>query len=182
MVSQTINTPPAAAENPQPASTLTPEAVVEQLRTMRTQMGDPVPLTPAQRKLLHRRTTPSNAVLQASINVMGAHDGVAVAIGQPAADVRQMYEEANRWTAVEDELRMLLKAVTGMNLLRRQRIALITTQAVNIGVQLARDPANAILVPHVQEVRRLKSFSRRKKAAPTPTPEPPPAPSEHPPA
>jgi len=39
---------------------------------------------------------------------------------------------------------------------------------------LARDPANAVLVPHVQEIKRLKSFSRRKKAAKAPgTPQSP---------
>jgi hypothetical protein len=33
---------------------------------------------------------------------------------------------------------------------------------------LARNPDNAVLVPHVQELKRLKSFTRRKKAAPEP--------------
>jgi hypothetical protein len=67
-------------------------------------------------------------------------------------------DEANRWTAVEDELQMMLNGVSGANLIRRQRIALITAQAFTIGSQLARDPANAVLVPHVQEIKRLKSF------------------------
>ena len=75
---------------------------------------------------------------------------------------------ANRLTAVEDELRTMLNGVSGANLIRRQRIALISAQAFTIGSQLARDPANAVLVPHVQEIKRLKSFSRRKKAAQAP--------------
>ena len=90
--------------------------------------------------------------------------------------MRQLYDEANRWTAVEDELRAMLSGVAGANLIRRQRIALIAGQAFNIGAQLARDPAHAVLVPHVQEVKRLKSFKRRKKAAPAPGTPPPPAP------
>src|SRR5436305_13501389 len=102
---QESNTPAAAADNiPQPAPTLTPEAVVEQLRALRAQIGEVTPLTPEQRKLLQNRggRTP-NPVLQASINVIGALDNVSQAVGQPAGDVRQMHEEANRWTAVEDE-------------------------------------------------------------------------------
>jgi hypothetical protein len=36
---------------------------------------------------------------------------------------------------------------------------------------LARDPANAILVPHVEEIKRLKkNFARRKKAQAPGTP------------
>src|SRR5207248_10978127 len=134
---------------------LTPEAVVEQLRALRAQIGEVTPLTPEQRKLLQNRggRTP-NPVLQASINVIGALDNVSQAVGQPADDVRQMIDEANRWTAVEDEFRTMLSGIAGANLIRRQRIALIASQAFSIGAQLARDPAHAMLVPHVEEIRR----------------------------
>jgi hypothetical protein len=108
-------------------------------------------------------------VLQASINVLGALDSITQVIGTAPADVRQMYDEANRWTAVEDELRTMLNGVSSSNLIRRQQISLVATQAATIGAQLARDPANAILVPHVQEIKRLKSSTRRKKAAPAPS-------------
>jgi len=166
MSTQENTTNPAAAETPQPAPTLSPEAVVERLRALRSEIGEVTPLTAAERKRLKNRATATNPILQASINVIGALDNVSLAIGQPAADVRQMCDEANRWTAVEDELRAMLSGVAGANLVRRQRVALIAAQAANIGSQLARDPAHKVLVPHVQEVRRLKSFRRRKKAAP----------------
>ncbi|HEY2093933.1 MAG TPA: hypothetical protein VGJ81_18830 [Thermoanaerobaculia bacterium] len=52
--------------------------------------------------------------------------------------------------------------------LRRQKLAFITAQAVAIGTQLIRNPDNAVLVPHIQEVKRLRSFSRRKKTAQDP--------------
>ena len=158
----------AAADVPQPAPTLTPEAVVEQLRVMRGQIGEVTPLTPAQRATLRNQARTSNPILQASINVIGALDIVEQAVGQPADDVRQLYDEANRWTAVEDEFRSMLNGIAGANLIRRQRIALVAGRAFNIGAQLARDPAHAVLVPHVQEIKRLKSFKRRKKAAQAP--------------
>jgi len=156
------------ADTPQPAPTVKPEMVVEELRAMRAEIGDVTPLTAAQRKQLRGRARTSNPILQASINVIGALDGIAQAIGLPAAEVRQMYDEANRWTAVEDEIRTMLNGIAGANLIRRQRIALIAAQASAIGTQLARNPANAVLVPHVEELKRLKGFARRKKAAPAP--------------
>jgi len=168
----------AAADLPQPAppTTLAPEAVVDQLRVLSTQMGEVTPLTAAQRKALRGRLRTPNPVLQAQINVIGALDNVEQAIGQPADGVRSLHEESNRWTAVEDELRTMLNGVAGANLIRRQRVELLAAQAYSIGAQLARDPAHAVLVPHVQEIRRLKSFSRRKKAAQAPNPPASPAP------
>jgi hypothetical protein len=166
----------AAAESPQTAPTVTPESAVAQLRALRSQIGEVTPLTREQRKTLRDRARTSNPILQASINVIGALDNVSQAVGQPADVVRQMNDDANRWTAVEDELRTLLSGVAGANLIRRQRIALIATQAYSIGSQLARDPAYAVLVPHVQEIKRLKSFKRRKKAAQAPGSPPSPAP------
>jgi len=164
----------AAADVPPPAPLLTPEVVVEQLRAMRGQIGEVTPLPPEQRRQLRNHGRTSNPILQASINVIGALDIVERAVGQPADEVRQLYGEANRWTAVEDELRMMLSGIAGANLIRRQRISLVAGRAFNIGTQLARDPAHAVLVPHVQEIKRLKSFKRRKKAAPAPaTPQSP---------
>lgn len=173
---EVTGTTAAVAELPQPAPTLTPEEVVDQLRAMRAQIGEVTPLTRDQRKALRNSARTSNPILQASINVIGALPNVSQAIGQPAGDVRQMYDETNRWTAVEDELRTMLSGVAGANLIRRQRITLIAAQAFGIGSQLARDPAHAVLVPHVQEIKRLKSFKRRKKVAQPPSPPPSPAP------
>ena len=66
-------------------------------------------------------------------------------------------------------------------MVRIQRLSLLSAQAFSIGTQLARDPAHAVLLPHIQEVKRLKKFSNRKKKpaenpqTPTPngTPKPP---------
>jgi hypothetical protein len=153
---------------PVTAPTLTPEAVVAQLRATRAQIGEVTPLTAAERQSLRNRTRASDPVLQASINVIGALDIVEQAVGQPADEVRNLYDETNRWTAVEGELRAMLNGVSGANLIRRQRLDFVAAQAYNIGTRLARDPAYAVLVPHLQEIKRLKSFKRRKKAAPAP--------------
>jgi hypothetical protein len=166
------STPPV--DPPQPGTKLTPEFVIEQLRAMREQMPDLTPITPKQRQALRRQGFTSEAVLQASLNVIGASDNVSSAVGQPIEGVRGLQDESNRWTAVEDDLRTLLNAVSGANLVRRQRLTLLAGQAYTIGAQLSRDPAHAVLVPHVREIKRLKRIERRKKAAPgTPPPQTP---------
>jgi len=166
---QTLNPPAAtaatAADTPQPPVTnLDPEVVVEQLRTIRSQMAEVKPLTPAQKRVLRDGSRKeSDAILASSINVIGALDNVAQAIGQKPEDVRQLQTDWNRWTAVIDELRGLLNGVEGANLVRRQQLSLIAQQAFAIGTQLARNPDNSVLVPHIQELKRLKKVSSRKK-------------------
>jgi hypothetical protein len=76
-----------------------------------------------------------------------------------------LQDDSLRWDAAAEEARAFLKGIEGANLNRRQRLALIATQAYAIGSQLAKDPGKAVLLPHVEEVKRLKGVSRRKKAA-----------------
>jgi hypothetical protein len=156
-----------AADTPQPDSMLTPEEVVAQLRMLRSRMAV-TPMTARQRKAVRDRTRLQDSVVQGSINVIGSLDRVEQALGQPADAVRQLLDETNRWTAVEDELRALLNGVVGENLVRRQTAALLASQAYGVGKSLARDPENSVLIPHLQEIKRLKRIARRKKAAPAP--------------
>jgi hypothetical protein len=170
--------------NTVPESTkLTPEAVIAQLRTMRSQIEEVTPLTQEQRKQVKDRLRQhKKPVVDASINVIGVLDNVSQAIGQPLDEVRQLQDDSLRWEAVADEARAFLKGIEGANLVRSQRLTLIATQAYSIGTQLAKDPAKAVLVPHVEEVKRLKGVSRRKKKAQTPqtTPATNPAPAHDP--
>src|SRR5689334_22283831 len=177
---QNTNTSQAAAEIPQPSPKLTPEAVVEQLRALRGQIGEVSQLTPQQRRALRQQVKVPDAVLQSSINTIGVMGSVASAVGQPAEDVRGLHAEAARWTAVEDELRAMLNGVAGANLVRRQRVVLVAAQAFGVSQLLARDPANADLVPHVQEIKRLKRVARHKKSAQPPVEQPPATPQQSP--
>jgi hypothetical protein len=182
LTNQTLDptTTPAAADTPQPQPTvkLDPETVVEQIRTLRSQIDEVPQLTPAQKRLLRSRARKqSDAVVASSINVIGALDNVAQAVGQKPEEVRQLQIDWTRWTAVADELRALLNGIDGANLMRRQQLVLISAQAYNIGTQLARNPANEVLVPHLQEVKRQKSFSKKKKVENPQTPAPSTAPA-----
>lgn len=176
-MSNTVNNIPGSTSTPDPAK-LAPEAVIAQLRTIRSQIDDVAPLSKEQRKLVKQRLrTQTKPVVEASINVIGVLDNVSQAIGQPLDDIRQLQDDSLRWDAVADEARAFLKGVEGANLIRRQRLSLIATQAYTIGSQLAKDPAKAVLVPHVEEIKRLKGAGRRKKTAQAPTP-PSPTPAD----
>jgi len=166
------NTTPVTP-NPDPAR-LAPEDVIAQLRTMRSQIDVVAPLSKEQRRLVKQRLRRQpKTIVEAAINVIGVLGNVSEAIGQPLDEVRQWQDDSLRWDAVADEARAFLKDIEGANLNRSQRLALVGMQAYAIGTQLARDPANAVLVPHVEEVKRLKGVSRRKKTKqvpPTPAP------------
>ena len=160
--------------NTVPVSTkLSPEGVIAELRTVRSQIDEMSPLSQDQRALLKERLrNHPTPVVEASINVLGVLDNVSQALGQPLDDVRRLQDESLRWEAAVDEARAFLKGLEGANLIRRERLAIIASQAYVIGSQLAKDPAKAVLLPHVEEVKRLKGFARRKKAAPAPAPPP----------
>jgi hypothetical protein len=155
----------AAADTPPAVPMLTPEQFVEQLRALRAQVAEISPLTVEQRRILRKQGTISETVVQASINVISASDTVTSAVGAPAEGVQSMVDEGNRWEIVENELKATWKGVEGANIIRRQKIAVITAQAYIIGKQLARVPEGADLVPHVEEVRRQRNLARRKKRA-----------------
>jgi len=162
----------AAADTPQTAP-LTPEQAVEQLRVLLANIPGVQLLTARERELVRQSNRMPESELRAAINVVDASDKVSQAIGA-AGDIRQLLDDAGRWSAVENELNGVLKAVADANLVRRQRAVVVAMQAYGIGQQLTRDPANAVLVPHVQEVRRLKALRRRNRtsAAGDPSPAP----------
>jgi hypothetical protein len=145
---------------------LSPEALVDELRAISARMGELAPMTAEERKALRGRLRLPGPIVNASLNVIDKLDNVSNAVGQPIEEVRSLQDEAIRWAAVEQELRSMLNGVSGANLRRRLRIQLLAAQAFSIGSQLARDPANAVLLPHVEEIKRMRRVSRRRKAVP----------------
>ena len=126
-MSNTVNNTPDPS-SPAPAP-LTPEAVIAQLRSMRSQIDDVAPLSKEQRALVKQRLRmQTRPVVDASINVIGVLENVSQAIGQPLDEVRQLQDDSLRWDAVADEARAFLKGIEGANLIRNQRLALIATQ------------------------------------------------------
>lgn len=180
---QNLNPAVPAADTPQPATKLTPEAIVEQIRALRSQVDDVTPLDKAQRQQLKQRARRQPAhVVEASISVISSSGTVAQAVGQPAEDVLQLQSDVARWALVEAELQSFFEGIEGANLVRRERLALIASQAYLFGSQLVRNPENKELLPQVKEIQRRRMAARRKKAqanpqspSPSPVPAPPPA-------
>jgi hypothetical protein len=158
----------------------TPEDVSEQLRAIQSEFDEIKSLSFAERRDLRNKIKTSEAALQASVSIIGASDKVAHAIGRSAEDVLEIFSDRRRWYSVESELRTLLNGVTSANLVRRHQLELIAGHAYAIAARLARDPANAILIPLVEEMQRLRKLERRRKPASRKEPEAPPEPEEEP--
>ena len=167
----------SAAETPQPAPALTPDAVIAQVRTLRSQLPAVAALTSKERKALRVGRTNSEPIVQASINVIGVSDNVSAALGQPIDTVRALQQDAVLWKAAEEEVQNLLAGIAGANAIRRRKLALLGAKAYAIGTQLATDPENEVLVSHVEEIKRMKRIARRKKPASTTPGQPSPSPS-----
>ncbi|HEY6138017.1 MAG TPA: hypothetical protein VI670_09670 [Thermoanaerobaculia bacterium] len=158
---------------------MTPEDVIAHLRAISSEIDDVTPLTQEQRARLKQRLRRHPAfIVDASINVIGVLDNVWQTIGQPLDEVRKMQDDTLRWDAAIDEARAFLRGIEGANLVRRQQLALIGMQAYAIGTQLAKNPAKAMLVPQVEEIKRLKGAARRRRATARPAQMPDPA--DHP--
>jgi hypothetical protein len=164
-----------AADTPQQSHSLTPETIVEQLRAISSQIPEATPMTADQRQTIrnHARTARNGEILQTTISLVGTTDVISNAVGRDSDGVRQLCDDSNRWAVVEDELRSLLNGVSSANLVRRQQLAAIADTAYGVGQQLVRNPEHAALVPHVAEIKRLKSFGRRKKKPAATTPQSP---------
>jgi hypothetical protein len=143
--------------------------LTEQLRALKSQVEEATPLSKEQRALLKARTRRQPPhIVKASINVIGTSATIADAVGQPLDQVRQLQVEAIGWDAAADELRTFLKVLESASVVRRERLAFIGTQAYSFGSQLVKDPANADLLPQVEEIKRLKALARRKKTQSAP--------------
>jgi hypothetical protein len=166
----------SAADTPQPATPLTPTTVIDQVRNLRGQLPAVIALTTKQRRAIRAGGASSEPIVQASLNVIGVSENVSSALGQPIDTVRELQQDAILWKAAEEEVRNLLAGIAGANAIRRQKLAQLGSKAYIIGSQLAREPENEVLVPHVEEIKRMKRLARRKKTAAA-TPQPSPSPS-----
>ena len=175
----TINTnePRISAAAAEGATPLTPEQIVEQLRVLRQHVPDFGPLPTASAIALRVAATVRPEFVLASINTIGASANVAQAMSSDAPSLLAERQEADRWSAVEDELRTMLKGVADANLARRHRIGLASLQAYNIARQLVRQKEHANLLPHVENMRRTNRLGRKKAAAAQPAPQTPQVPA-----
>jgi len=166
-----------AADTAPGVAKLSAQEVMDQLRALAQQLPDISPLTKEEREAARRRARVPRNVVDATLSVIGNSDPVQSAVGQPADEVKQFVSDSADWRQVEDQFRAVLKGISDANLVRRQRLAVLSARVYLIGQQVARDPENAELRPHLDEVKRQKALASRKKPAkPAPTPQGPPTP------
>jgi hypothetical protein len=156
----------AAATGEEAANTtpmLTPEEVVAQLRGIRERIPEFVQLPASPETLRIRRAAKLNIEFaQEAFSTVGASEAIQGVIGNSPDELHQAQDEAGRWAAVESELHALLRGVSSANLIRRQRIAQAAVQAYNVSRELVKQQDYAHLLPHVERMKRLPKFGRRR--------------------
>jgi len=170
-----VVTPAATAPALDPA-TVTPDAVLAQVRAVRQLIPATLAIPAALALSRGRLPTIDSDFVNATVHASGASSELEGALGRTSDEIRQFADETVRWSMVEDEVRTLLQAIVASNTERRHRVGLTAIQTYRIAQQLVRQPEHADLQPHVQQMSRLNKFgrgSRRHKAAkPATTPAP----------
>jgi len=159
--------PAIAADGTTP---FTPEQVLEQLRVLRDHVPDFGPLAVSESSSLHAAANVPADLVAEAINTIGASRSIEAALGKTPAALLVEQDEAARWSAVEAELRTMLSGVAAANLSRRHRLGLTALQTYNITRQLVRQKEHADLLPHVEAMRRLNRFGRRRRGPADPPP------------
>lgn len=162
---------PEPTVEPSPVS---PEELVEALRVLRQRIPEYVQLPLPDAKSVRSTASINASFRQAAINAVGASELVKRAVGLTAEELRQTVDDAERWSAVADELRAMLQGVAAAILKRKYRVGLATLQTYSITRQLVRHEDHADLLPHLNEMKRLNRFGRRRRNTPEqPAPAPP---------
>jgi len=165
---------PQSIDQPPETQPITPEELVAQLRSLRDRIPGYVQLPIPKAQSVRSVANLDPQFKQSAINAVGASNMIKEAVGLTADELRQINEDADRWSAAADELRALLQGVVAGILSRRHRVGLASLQTYSITRQLVRHEAHSDLLPHLQEMKRLNRFGRRRRKAPAePAPQPP---------
>jgi hypothetical protein len=157
------NSKNAATEAAPETAPLAPEQVVEQLRVLRERIPEFVQLpNNRETRQIRRDARLSVDFAHEAFNAVGASNVVQDLIGNSPDDLHKAEDEMARWTAVESELRAMLRGVAAANLVRRRRIGHAALQAYNVSSQLVKLDEHAHLLPHVERMRQLRKAGRRR--------------------
>jgi hypothetical protein len=165
-ISNTTVAPGAEAETT--PELLSPEEAMQALRVLMLRI--PLPSNEVAEIARRRRISQIDPrFVQAAIAAVGKAAGVPQMLGLSEEEVRQEVDVEGRWSAFADELRSFLRLMISANLVRRQRIGLLSLQTYQVCKQIVRDPGNEHLVAHVKEMQRLNKFGRVRRKTTPPT-------------
>jgi hypothetical protein len=151
---------------------LTPEQLIEQLRSIRQQIPNFVQL-PNNRQTKNLRRLVSSISIELAheaTNAIGVSGVVQSAVGNTPEGMYHDKDLAGRWAAAENEMRSVLRGLASMNLVLRARLCRDTLQTYNVSRELVKQEEHAHLLPHVEAMRRLKKAHRRARPATEPAP------------
>lgn len=142
----------------------TPEEITDQLHAMVDLIKEDMEIfLPDQRKVLRDAGRVPEQVVWLTVYAIESTDVIAEAIGMSGDELRDLIELSNRWSPVVSHLRTLFTGVQGAQLARRHQVAKIVSRVFMIASQLAKDDKYGDLRSYVSEVKRIKSYDRRKK-------------------
>ena len=155
-------------DKPSETQPMTAEELVQTLRALRERIPDYVQLPIPDAKAVRAVANLAVEFKQAAINAVGASPLVTQAVGVSAEELRQIHEDADRWSAVADELRAMLQGVIASILTRRHRVGLASLQTYSITRQLVRHEDHSDLLPHLLEMKRHNRLGHPRRKAPVP--------------
>jgi hypothetical protein len=144
-----------------------PEELVEELRRLRERIPNYGQLTIRQAQSMVRVAHLPVQFVQAGLSAAGGYSGTKTLTGWTGDELRQQQEEAARWTAVEDELTVMLQGVGAANLKRRHVIGQAVLQIYTVMRGLVKQKEHSDLIPFVEMMKQTNHIrgKSKKKAA-----------------
>ena len=176
MVNQTVVND-ATAGTPAQETAVTPESVIESLRTLRAQIPNYVQLPPPAAQTLRSVSALNAEFTQAAISAVGASPTVQATIGKTSDQMQAEVDAIARWSVVRDELKATLDGVTSAVLTMKHDVGQAALLTYTVSKKLVKAPKHADLLPHLALMRKTNRFGRPRKAQ---TQTPPPAPNPSP--
>ena len=175
----TGNSTTTTTETPQ---TLTPEAVIEQLRAMIPAIPGYVQLPKATARSRRAAAKVDPQFIESAFAAIDASEPVRNGVGATSEELRTEADDASRWTAVRELLREMLKGVDTAILTRKHRVGSAALQAYGIARSVVRRADQAHLQVHIDGMKRRIRLGRKPAqngTTPQPAPAPTPAPAPH---
>lgn len=137
--------------------------MLEQLRALHEQIPEFALVSDRELRKIRRAGYDLDAdIAREAVSIVDDSKIVQDALRSTAEELRQAQEEAYRWETVEAEFRVVLRGLTTANAIRRRRIAQMVQQAVAVSSTLVEKEQYSDLIPHVENVRRIRKRKRGK--------------------
>jgi hypothetical protein len=145
-----------------------PAELVQELRRLRERIPKFQQLTVRQTRSMTRVAHLNDEFVEAGLVTGGADEHLVAVIGSPVQDFWRERQDAQRWSAVEDELTAMLRGVSAANLKRRHAVGTAVLQIYAVARQLARQKEFHHLLPHIEHMKRVNHIRGRGKKAEAP--------------